>query len=737
MTYPESGIVSRTICQIVDKDGTPYKAYGTENIWLASVFSKPTDDNSVKPFFTGKTYFRDLINEFAQAKESIYIAGWQVNWDAQMAPGVRLFDCLLEAAKRGVKIYVMPWNDSAPVQTFDDQTHKVLTAINRIIGKTQVYVTLSSSMADHTASFFSHHQKQVVIDECIAYVGGLDLAYGRYDDEHYDPRADSDGREGMNRYNGCVPHLGHIISTTLVNPNLLENEHPVPSRGSDDEAALNTIKRGAYQTPYKADNPTSVIAPDAQNKGLDPSRQPRMPWQDIHLRIEGPAVSDLTRNFVLRWGGKLSDESAQRYQQIRSRMPAVSLPLTQLKMPLPPDLYPATEGKCSIQVLRSAPLAMQKSEPQDIRDLKPKKAQDDIQRAMELLIDKAHHFIYIEQQFFVSDFGQEIKDNSLTSSRPSAIIGNGAGVKPWATTVMPMKSKGKIENKICKRLIQRIGKAVMGRNPFHVYIVLPVHPEGAGLDDPAIVTQVHWTQQTIAFGTQSLLNGVRDYIKVRRLLDDQHITCDQAAAAMERGPEGMRAMAKGRFPLVMPSDEDCFEYVTLLNLRNWAKLGSNRYVTEQIYVHSKMMIVDDRFALVGSANINDRSLLGDRDSELAVLLVDQDIQKADFLGDGKLRNCRSLARELRMGAWCKMFGITSGTRPADELKDAIEKPGCPESWRAIQAVAKRNTKHYEAVFSFIPRNKDPSNRESKEMASIWPNWNTAVQVVKGGRINLL
>lgn len=41
-------------------------------------------------------------------------------------------------------------------------------------------------------------------------------------------------------------------------------------------------------------------------------------------------------------------------------------------------------------------------------------------------------------------------------------------------------------------------------------------------------------------------------------------------------------------------------------------------VTEIVYVHSKLMIVDDKFVIIGSANINDRSLLGNRDSELAV-----------------------------------------------------------------------------------------------------------------------
>ncbi len=36
------------------------------------------------------------------------------------------------------------------------------------------------------------------------------------------------------------------------------------------------------------------------------------------------------------------------------------------------------------------------------------------------------------------------------------------------------------------------------------------------------------------------------------------------------------------------------------------------------------MIVDDRVALIGSANINDRSLMGDRDSEIAIIVEDSE-----------------------------------------------------------------------------------------------------------------
>lgn len=37
-----------------------------------------------------------------------------------------------------------------------------------------------------------------------------------------------------------------------------------------------------------------------------------------------------------------------------------------------------------------------------------------------------------------------------------------------------------------------------------------------------------------------------------------------------------------------------------------------------IYVHSKGMIVDDEYVLLGSANINQRSLEGTRDTEIAM-----------------------------------------------------------------------------------------------------------------------
>lgn len=67
-------------------------------------------------------------------------------------------------------------------------------------------------------------------------------------------------------------------------------------------------------------------------------------------------------------------------------------------------------------------------------------------------------------------------------------------------------------------------------------------------------------------------------------------------------------------------NSNVFDYLSFHCLRNWAEINM-KIVSEQIYVHDKIMIVDDCIAIIGSANINDRSMNGDRDSEVRLLLL--------------------------------------------------------------------------------------------------------------------
>ena len=72
--------------------------------------------------------------------------------------------------------------------------------------------------------------------------------------------------------------------------------------------------------------------------------------------------------------------------------------------------------------------------------------------------------------------------------------------------------------------------------------------------------------------------------------------------------------------------------------------GNCRYM---VYVHSKLMIIDDEFLIIGSANLNERSLAGDRDAEIGVYLRP---------GEGQLANCKKAITDLRERAWKDIFG---------------------------------------------------------------------------------
>lgn len=711
---------TRSLHQLIDQDGKPCTATATGTVCVGydkQQFAEGvTSGNHVTPYITGKAYYADLIKDLKAATEEILITGWQVNWDALLAPGVRLFDVLLEVAKKGtVNIYVMPWNDTAPIQTFDDQTRSVLLMINDLVPKKVVHVLLAKALADESPTFFSHHQKQVVIDRSIAFVGGIDLAYGRFDDATYDLQADAEGREVLNRYNGCIAQVGKVAPDTTIDPDLLTGLGDRMSVFEDSNRTItkNKIQAKTWQTPYE--NDTVAYEKGRVNLGLkhitlDPATQPRMPWRDVHARIDGPAVADLTRNFIGRWNGQGG--------------------APKLKPAKPASAYPAGTGSCQIQVLRSAPKNLRDAEYKKLsseeknRFAKPSMAQNDIVRVMTKLILKADHFVYIENQFFVSAFGRpQGFDANVGLSGPARLSSTVSGgfdqtTEAYISTTRVAGDHTTAtelpENPICATLAQRIDIAIRSKNtpPFHAIITLPVYSEGA-LNSGAVMTQIHWTMQSLVYGSQSLLNRIRRSLKAQQLRDKKEADPERALRDDNREYEDI--------PI-----KDCFKYVTLLNLRNWKQLG-NRYVTEQIYVHSKAMIVDDRFALLGSANINDRSLLGTRDSELAVLIIDHNVAHKDTCGDGKARPIRNFAYQLRRELWRAMFGLTGNVRPATALESAVNHPGAPASWKAIQKVAMANAKLYEAAFDFVPRNKDPNNKDIDIdlPASIWPIWNTA------------
>ena len=67
------------------------------------------------------------------------------------------------------------------------------------------------------------------------------------------------------------------------------------------------------------------------------------------------------------------------------------------------------------------------------------------------------------------------------------------------------------------------------------------------------------------------------------------------------------------------------------------------------------MIVDDKHMIIGSANINDRSMNGTRDSELAVCIKDQ--QKVAIQCDQKDFNAYQFAHDFRTTFFIEHLGL--------------------------------------------------------------------------------
>jgi len=918
-----------------------YAALNNGHLKWSDLFAQQQAGNKVNFFTTGADYFKDILASIEAATESVFITGWQVNYDVELADGKTLLHALRTAMGNGAKIYVMPWlSPKAGVDTGDLETCLAIAHLNVGAKKGKAYALPAIQQGDQGSLgiFFAHHQKAVVIDNKKAYVGGIDLAYGRRDDsqcslkangrtlnEMYSPgmpkiktltnvekqdtvtklellaalmtngpledfltflTSPSEGylAEGLDLTNGVVDaaeKLQHKATDWVENAgdffddiNLISKFNAVvkelvidatqdlivdaiegadPALKEDVKQQFTMLAKtgGAYannassvvmswlngsdisnisskalssestriinaivlniaalshQDGFKRDEPyerlfEKVKASPLGGNSVDPNSQPRMPWHDVHCAIEGPAVYDMSVNFIGRWDGAahnleqsfslLNNGIAKKILNGLNYVLTPKAPLVRIQKSLHPKRSTDKKGSNTVQVLRSAPRNLLKDERTALKNGKPvpEHAQNNCLKAMIKGIQSAQHFIYIENQFYQSAHGEVAGYNKDVLSGPlgslleiqsipaykpllkeleidgvpveqiplkirwsklesvakkamgdefisdlKTVLINIASIKALDELKEPQKN---LLNPINQALLNRITRAIEDDQQFHIYMVLPVHPEGA-LNVLNIITQVHLTMQSLVFGRRSLVNGIRAAI-----LKQRYVKEGKKPDAAQRMVNELLATEKGVKDLGELVEDDWKQYLTLLNLRNWDTING-KPVTEQIYIHSKLMIVDDCMALLGSANINDRSQLGDRDSEIAVMVTDGDEINIPIDGKASFPVAKSV-HQFRKNLWKKIFGLNS-KRPAASLAAVLDQPAAPSSWKAIQEVAYNNTRAYEDAFYYIPRSSAHPNVQAKVAddkskrpppASIWPTWqyiNYLDHTIKGGKL---
>jgi len=649
------------------------KAY-SESDWAAANCNRYNSSfpvrpaNSAKWYVDGEDYFRDVCTELQKAKSTVYISDWWLSPElllerpASAHPATSILEVLGKLADRKVNVYIHVYKEVSLALTLNSLHTK--QAFKQRSNRIRIIRHPHRSIVGRQF-LWSHHEKVIVIDHYLAFLGGLDLCFGRWDTSKHSLREEEPSGDlwpGID-YSNC-----RIADFTDV-----EN---------------------------------------ASRDSIDRRKVPRMPWHDVALRVTGSVANDLAHHFTELWNHVMTDRAGNYHTNPELLQPAtphmqpntrsaelkpyagprggksessrINLPklmemerhvvqverfplsrtttavLGEETAPDQPILRPQPSLRADKRPFKSM-LEMEQLEEADEQrerqELMQDKAQGDEQFARNLLvhsktqdlqtgsctcqlvvsssmwsynyhvyentiysaylhlINLANHFIYIENQFFISS----------TAGDP-------------------------VKNQLAQALVDRIKYAFAHKEAFKVIVVMPLLPAFEGsVDDPAAAVlrvQLYWEYQTIS--------SLYEQLKQSGIEDPTH-------------------------------------YIAFYGLRTHAVMPEGNPATEIVYVHSKVMIVDDCYALIGSANINDRSLLGDRDSEVA--LVVEDSCKVPSRLAGKEVQAAQFALSLRL----QLFKEHSGGSE-DILRDPLSDE-FDQFWRVL---AHSNTVRYRHVFRCYP-----------------------------------
>ncbi|KAB0392709.1 hypothetical protein E2I00_005889 [Balaenoptera physalus] len=337
------------------------------------------ENTLAKWYVNAKGYFEDVANAMEEAKEEIFITDWWLvfvpgefvwrflkSWfhDFRLSPEIFLkrpvvegnrwrLDCILKRkAQQGVRIFIMLYKEvELALGINSEYSKRTLMHLHPNIKVMRHPDHVSSSVY-----LWAHHEKLIIIDQSMAFVGGIDLAYGRWDDNEH--RLTDVG--SVKRVTGG-PSLGSLTAETtesmeslsLKDKNESNKNLPVLKTVDDADSKLKGIgkprkfsKFSLYRQLHRhhlrsTDSISSLDS--ASNTGsirslqtgvgelhgetrfwhgkdycnfvfkdwvqldkpfadfIDRHSTPRMPWHDIASAVHGKAARDVARHFIQRW----------------------------------------------------------------------------------------------------------------------------------------------------------------------------------------------------------------------------------------------------------------------------------------------------------------------------------------------------------------------------------------------------------------------------------------------------
>ncbi|XP_074154290.1 phospholipase D1 isoform X1 [Sminthopsis crassicaudata] len=662
------------------------------------------ENTLAKWYVNAKGYFEDIANAMEEAKEEIFITDWWLSPEIFLKRPVvegnrwRLDYILKRKAQQGVRIFVMLYKEVELALGINSEYSK--RTLMRL--HPNIKVMRHPDHVSSTVYLWAHHEKLVIIDQSVAFIGGIDLAYGRWDDnEHRLTDVGSVKRVTMGQstfsLTGEIRESNEALNQKKKRE--LKINLPFPKSTDDSDSRMKGVGKGRkfskfslYRQLYRhnMENADSISSLDSASsysnhcrsrqhliRGLRPHLKFLRHSSESEQRLAGSGGDTGSIRSLQTGVGELHGET--RFWHGKDYCNFVFKDWVQLdkpfadfidrySMPRMPwhDIASVVHGKAARDVARhfiqrwnftkimkskyrslSYPFLLPKSQAtaHELRYQVP----DSVPATVQLLRSAA-------------DWSAGIKyhEESIHAAYVHVIENSKHYIYIENQFFISCADDKVVFNKIGDTIAQRILKAHRESQRYRVYVVIPLLPGFEGDISTgggnALQAIMHFNYRTMCRGENSIIGQLKAEI-----------------------------------------GNQWINYISFCGLRTHAELEGN-LVTELIYVHSKLLIADDNTVIIGSANINDRSMLGKRDSEMAVIV--QDTETIPSVMNGEKYEAGRFAQGLRLQCFRVVLGYLS--EPISEILDPVSDKFFKEVWISTAA---RNATIYDKVFRCLPNDE--------------------------------
>ncbi|KAK4241995.1 hypothetical protein C8A03DRAFT_29889 [Achaetomium macrosporum] len=718
------------------------------------------DGNMVKWYVDGRDYFWAVSVALEKAKESIYIADWWLSPELFLRRPPyfnqewRLDQILKRRAEAGVKIYVIIYREvEAALTCNSEHTKHALQALcpegSPGFGNIKVMRHPDHNILENAADmifYWAHHEKFIVIDYELAFIGGLDLCFGRWDNHQH----------------------------------ALSDMHP--------EGIANEVWPGQDFNNNRVMDFKNVQ--DWKQNELNKTDSGRMPWHDVAMGVIGPCVYDIAEHFVLRWNfvkrDKYKRDTRFEWLELEGRQ-GENEDLVGVQRPAHPVggyvLHPLSpmankhienRGTIHAQIVRSS------------ADWSSGILTDhSIQNAYSEIIRNAQHYVYIENQFFITATGDQQLPirNTVGKAIVEAVLRAAKEGRKFRVIVLipavpgfagDLREDGAIGTRaimdyqyksICRgehSIFGQIQKEGVDPTKYifffnlRSYDRLNVTPavkkqeEESGIKykdvqrahaEEIMGEGIHGTMDTEG-GRDKHMGGLpeqhREQSRQRETVNGE---LGENVAEERRPSDALKQTdAKRKFEAAAADgeksdDKTRGDQAASVAHHAMASQGPvsevpwdgepddevNHWIQEELYIHAKLLIVDDRIVVCGSSNLNDRSQLGHHDSELSIVM--EDTRRVESIMDGKPYEAGWHATTLRRYLWREHLGLLppqdhdasddpnaqppgddspNDVRDNDDTWKLVEDPLSDELWEMWTARASTNTQVFRQLFHADP-----------------------------------